>query len=55
MSVEAVQERFTWVLDADVTARFAGAEGGIVSGGGAEGLELQLVITRTRHRDKKTA
>jgi hypothetical protein len=55
LSVEAAQERFNCVLDAGVTVRFAGAEGGNVSGGGAEVRALQPFITRTRHRVEKTA
>jgi hypothetical protein len=54
LSVEAVQERLILVSEATVAVRLAGAEGGIVSGEGAEEV-LQPVIPRTRYREKKTA
>ena len=34
LSVEAVQERFTWLAEAGVAERPEGTEGGVVSGGG---------------------
>jgi hypothetical protein len=55
LSVEAVQERLIWELDTAVTVKFPGAVGGVVSGGGAEEVELQPVIRGTKHRAKNAA
>jgi hypothetical protein len=54
LSVEAVQERLILVSEMTVEVRPEGAVGGVVSGGGADGLELQPLSPRMKHKTKKT-
>ena len=53
--MEAVQERLIWLVEIAVAVKLAGAEAGVVSGGGPGVPELQPDIPRTRNIDRKTA
>jgi hypothetical protein len=53
LSVDAVQERFTWLLETAVTVKPEGAVGAMVSGGGVEELLQPLNPTR-KPKAKKT-